>query len=280
MAQYHCADIKPPAQAVHTFIDVLQPDAARDVRRELKTTLEASLRQQRKVALRPGAAIAGPNDALFTHQRTTAQCHLALRRKLPQPYHVAAWARQFEAGTDRGFIAGSFKDVIRTSAFSLCGVRLLQAVVGEQCMGGAHNRGHLKPAGVAVYCDDLLCARQARSLYSRKTDCAAADDSGNVARLNLSHVQRSPHTGHHTTANQALKFWWQFRWNLDGALLRDDCILGKAACVHQLMHRFTGPEKARHTVDVKGAGRPRRVLGTQDRLIALAEEAATAVGVP
>jgi len=46
--------------------------------------------------------------------------------------------------------------------------------------------------------------------------------------------------------------------------------------VHQLMHRITGQEQPRTSVELERTGRARRLLRAQDWLVALAVETATA----
>src|SRR5207237_9218461 len=78
-------------------------------------------------------------------------------------------------------------------------------------------------------------AGEARALYRRQPDGAAADDHDRVAISDLRDVERGADPGHHATAEKAGAVERQFLRHNDRLMIGDDRAFAKAADEHQLL---------------------------------------------
>src|SRR5262249_35639710 len=113
------ADRLAAAQGRKAVVDGGERDALSDQLVEQQAAVEIGLRQHRKIAPWPGAAVARAADALFLHQRAPAEGDVLLDVDLAEPDDLAAGPHRFGAEAERGAAAGRLHDGVGAPAGGL-----------------------------------------------------------------------------------------------------------------------------------------------------------------
>src|SRR6185369_11025536 len=131
-------------------VDAFQRQTHRDQLVELEFAVEIALREERKIAPGPGAAIGGADDALLAHQRAPAEGDLLVHIDLAEKDDVAARPRELGTERKRFLMAGRFEYVIRAAAGQVLGRgdRVVLAEIDQ--IGRAKAPGSFQPARAEI----------------------------------------------------------------------------------------------------------------------------------
>src|ERR1700761_5339165 len=102
----HAANGLAAFQRRKTVVDFVERDAARDQLVEHEAAVEIGSRQQRKIAPRPGVAVADAANAFFLHQRTPAERRILVDVDLAEPDHLDTGPHRLRGQPKRRRAAG------------------------------------------------------------------------------------------------------------------------------------------------------------------------------